>query len=119
MHQKMKTSNLNFNDGFLKCYKDKNQQSDFNAPKNPKKFDDMTFVVELAFEEMSKREKDLTFAETLGRTLSMKVKTRLMEDVTKKCKVVINDMLYDVIYLDFNRKESLMYFYLEEVRKIA
>ena len=39
--QKMKVSNLNLNDGFLRCYRDKKLQSDFNAPKNPKKIDDM------------------------------------------------------------------------------
>ena len=59
MSQKMKVNNLNLNDGFLKCYRDKNQKSDFNAPNNPKKYHDMEFIVELAFEEMSKRDKDL------------------------------------------------------------
>lgn len=117
--QKMKVNNLNLNDGFLKCYRDKKQQSDFNAPKNPKKYADMEFIAELAFEEMSKRDKDLSFAETLDRTLSLKVKTRLLEDVSKKCKVTIGDKLYDVIYIDYSKKDDLMYFYLEEVRKIA
>ena len=36
-----------------RCYRDKKLQSDFNAPKNPKKIDDMEYIVELAFEEMS------------------------------------------------------------------
>ena len=119
MSQKMKVNNLNLNDGFLKCYRDKNQKSDFYAPKNPKKYDDMEFIVELAFEEMSKRDKDLAFAESLDRTLNLKVKTRYMSAVTKKCKVAIDDKLYDAIYIDYSRKDGLMYFYLEEIRKIA
>lgn len=117
--QKMKVSNLNLNDGFLRCYRDKKLQSDFNAPKNPKKIDDMEYIVELAFEEMSKRDKDLSFVESLGRELSLKVKTRLMDGVSKKCKVAIDDRLFDVIYIDYSKKENLMYFYLEEVRRIV
>lgn len=117
--QKMKVSNLNLNDGFLRCYRDKKLQSDFNAPKNPKKIDDMEYIVELAFEEMSKCDKDLSFVESLGRELSLKVKTRLMDGVSKKCKVAIDDRLFDVIYIDYSKKENLMYFYLEEVRRIA
>ena len=79
--QKMKVSNLNLNDGFLR--------------------------------------KDLSFVESLGRELSLKVKTRLMDGVSKKCKVAIDDRLFDVIYIDYSKKENLMYFYLEEVRRIA
>ena len=120
MRKKMKTTNLNLNDGFLQCYRDKSKKSDFNAPKNPKTLEDMEFIIELAFGEMSKRDQDLAFAETLGRNLSLKVKTRLIEEVVdKKCKVVINGCLYDTIKIDYSKQDNLMYFYLEEVRKLA
>ena len=42
-----------------------------------------------------------------------------MDGVSKKCKVAIDDRLFDVIYIDYSKKENLMYFYLEEVRRIA
>lgn len=114
-----KMPNMNLNDGFLKCYRDKKQESDFNAPKNPKTEEDMKFIVELAFEEMSRRDQDMTFAETLGRTLSLKVKTRLLPEIDKKMKVVIEKTMYNVIKIDSDREKNVMFFYLEEVRKLA
>ena len=86
---------------------------------HPKKLSDMTFIVSLAFEEMSKRDQDLEFAEANNRQLSLKLKTPLYEGVNKMHKVVLNGSLYDLIKLDYSKKDEVMYFYLEEVRKIA
>lgn len=115
----MKKKQTLLNDGFIDCYKLKDTKTDFNAPKNAKKLSDMSLIVSLAYEEMSKRDQDLEFAETIGRQLSLKVKTHLYEDVNKSHKVVLNGSLYDIIKLDYSRKENVMYFYLEEIRKIA
>lgn len=116
---KTKTKIPLFNDGFIDCYKTNEMKSDFNAPKNAKKLSDMTFIVSLAFEEMSKRDQDLEFAEANNRQLSLKLKTPLYEGVNKMHKVVLNGSIYDIIKLDYSKKDEVMYFYLEEVRKIA
>lgn len=117
MLKQVKTASLN--DGFIECYKVNDVKSDFNAPKNAKKLSDMTHIVTLAYEEMSKRDQDLEFAETLGRQLSLKLKTHLYDEVNKMHKVVLNGSLYDIIKLDYSKKDRVMYFYLEEVRKFV
>ena len=112
----MKDKFSKYNDGFVRVYREKGRQSDFSAKKNVSTLDDMTFIVRLDFEEMSKREQDLQFAEQNDFTLSMKIKTRYFKDVDNKCKAVIDGYLYDVSYIDKTRTE--MYFYLEGVKAI-
>lgn len=109
----------NLNDGYIACYTVKERQSSFNAPMNASDEADLNFVVSLAYEEMSKRDQDLEFAEANGRNLSIKVKTHLYEAVNKSCKVILGESLYDIIKLDYSRKDGLMYLYLDEVRKIV
>ena len=79
--------------------------------------DDMDFIVRLDYEECSKREQDIEFAEQSGFSLSLKVKTRYMKSVDNKCKAVIDGYLYSVSYVDKTRTE--MYLYLEGVGEIA
>lgn len=105
-----------FNDGFVRVYREKPRPTDFNAKRNVATIDDMVFIARLDFEEKSRREQDLQFAEQNDFNLSLKIKTRLLKDIDNKCKAVIDGTLYDVSYLDKTRTE--MYFYLSEVRKI-
>jgi SPP1 family predicted phage head-tail adaptor len=104
------------NDGMAFVYREKRKQTDFNAKKNVSVLDDMDFVVKLAFEECSKREQDLEFANQNDFTLSMKIRTRYNADADNKCKVVINGYLYDVSYVDKTRTE--MWLYLTGVKKL-
>ena len=112
----MKSEFSRYNDGFVKVYREKERKSDFSAKKNVSGLDDMDFIVRLDFEEMSKREQDLQFAEQNDFTLSMKIKTRFFKGVDNKCKAIIDGYLYDVSYIDKTRTE--MYFYLEGVKAI-
>ena len=105
-----------YNDGVVSIYREKPKKTDFNAKKNVSALDDMDFVVKLAFEESSRREQDIDFAEQMGFSLTLKVRTRYFEKVDNKCKAVINGYLYDVSYVDKTRTE--MWLYLEGVRKI-
>lgn len=105
-----------YNDGVVSIYREKARKTDFNAKQNVSALDDMTFVVKLAFEESAKREQDLSFAEQNGFSLSLKIKTRLVDNVDNKCKAVINGYLYDVSHMDKDRKE--MWLYLEGVKKL-
>ena len=108
-----------FNDGVLFVCRPESDQSSFNAVKNPTKKSDLDRILKLNFDEMSRREQDLQFAESQGRNLTLKVKTRWHGKVTKSHQVLIGDMLYSIIDLDQDRDKSEMYLYLEEVRKLS
>ena len=113
----MRTSN--FNDGYIRVYKEKNKESDFGARKNIKSIDDLEFIVKLAYKECNKRQQDLDFAEARNRYLSLKIKTRFYRDISNYDKVIIKNVLYDIVYFDIVREKQELFFYLEEVRKIA
>ena len=72
--------------------------------------------MKLDYEECSKREQDLEFAEQMGFALSLKIKTRYFKAVDNMCKAVIDGYLYDVSYVDKTRTE--MWLYLEGVRSL-
>ena len=99
----------NYNDGVLSIYKDKGERSNFGAKVNPNALDDLEFVVKLDFAEMSKRESDMEFAESMQFSLDAKVKTRSAPGITNKHKAVIGDTLYDISYLDVTRTEMFLY----------
>lgn len=105
-----------YNDGVVRIYREKERQTDFSAKRNVKSIDDMEFVTKLAFEESSKREQDLNFAEQNGFTLSMKIKTRYVKKVDNKCKAVIDGYLYDITHTDKSKTE--LFIYMEGVRAI-
>lgn len=109
----------NLNDGYIKIYQDKEIESDFSAPVAPKKVSDMEYIATLAYEEMSKRDQDTEFAESIRRKLSLKIKTRLYEKITSSMKAVLNGSIYNILKIDPDKKQELMYLYLEEGRKIA
>ena len=105
----------NFNDGYIRVCKEIPQKTDFGAKKNIKTKDNLEFIVKLAYEECSKRQQDLEFAESSSRTLNLKVKTRYYKNIENNYKVIIENTLYDIIYIDEDRKNRELYFYLEEV----
>lgn len=106
-----------FNDGVVTIYREKDRRSSFAAKENVSVLDDMTFVAKLDYEESSKREQDIEFAQQRGFELSLKIRTRYLPIVDNKCKCIIGDYLYDVSYLDKNRTE--MWLYLQGVKKIV
>ena len=106
-----------YNDGVVRVYRDKAETTDFNARRNAKTVEDLDFVVRLDFEESSRREEDLEFAERSGFSLTLKVRTRLAPGVDNTCKAIVDDYLYDIRYVDKTRTE--MWLYLEGVRSLA
>lgn len=114
----MKSKIRNYNDGFIKVYEETPIKTDFGAKTNIKSRDNLKFIVKLAYQECSKREQDLQFAENNGRSLTIKVKTRLYKGLTSENKMVLNNVLYDIIYIDEDRVNKEMYFYCEKVRVI-
>lgn len=114
----MKSRFSRYNDGMLYVCEQRQQETDFAAVKNARTKNDLKRVLKLAYEERSKREEDLQFAESIGRSLSLKVKTRLNEKVDSTKKIIAGDKLYSIINIDHDKSNREMYLYLEEERTI-
>jgi hypothetical protein len=80
-----------YNDGVVFIYRDTDRRSNFGAKLNVQTLDDMTFIAKLSYAEQSKRQQDMEFAEQMGFSLALKIKTRRINGVDNKCKVVINN----------------------------
>lgn len=106
-----------YNDGVVFIYRDKKNKSNFGAKENVSVLDDMDYIAKLDFEESSKREQDIEFANQNDFSLSLKIKTRLIKGVNNGCKAVIDGYLYDIKYVDKTRIE--MFLYLEGVKQIV
>lgn len=102
-----------YSDGIAKIYKKK------KIERNVKSLDDLEYLGFLCFEEKSKRQQDIEFAEQLGANLKMKIATPDNGDMDSGRNIVIDDVIYAIIYIDRNKQKRELYFYLEEVRKIA
>lgn len=111
-----KTKFSRYNDGVVKIYRPREKRSNFAAKENVSVLDDMDFIAKLDYEESSKREQDMQFAEQNDFSLSLKIRTRCLKSVDNKCKAVINNYLYDVSYVDKNRTE--MWLYMEGVKSL-
>ena len=108
-----------YNDGVIGIYKEKPLRTDFNAKKNARAIDNYDHVTNLWYSEENKRQEDFLFAEAMGKKLTMKVKTPLVEGIENNHKVILNDYVYDIIRIDPDRKKKDLYFYLEGGRELA
>ena len=107
------------NDGWALIYKEKPKKTDFSAKENVKGVSDMEYICRLAYKEKSRRQQDVEFAERQDRSLSLKLECWEDRRIQRNFKVLIKNIIYDVIYVDFSRSEKKMFLYLEEVRKNA
>ena len=62
---------------------------------------------------------DIEFAEQLGNQLTLKIATQDNGNMDSDRNVVIDGIIYSIIHIDRDKKKRELYFYLEEVRKIA
>ena len=108
----------NYNDGYIRVYEEIPVKTDFGAKENVKSKDNLEFIVKLAYEECSKRQQDLEFAESSSRSLTLKIKTRYYKNIENNYKVIIENALYDIIYIDEDKRNRELYFYLEEVMNL-
>lgn len=108
-----------FNQGILYIAEISTQDTDFGAPTNATKISDLKTLVKLDYEEMSKRERDVSFAEASDHTLDLKVKTRYHAAAKAHRQVLINNKLYDIFQVDGSSVTGEMYLYLEEVRELV
>lgn len=105
------------NDGIVRIYKKINKKTDFNARNNVQSYDDMEQIVKLNYQQMSKRNQDIEFAEKMSFNLSMKIRTRKFKNLNSKQYAVIDRFLYEIKYIDEDKTSS--YLYLEGVRELA
>ncbi|RDU22206.1 phage head closure protein [Anaerosacchariphilus polymeriproducens] len=108
-----------YKDGIAHIYKEVMMKTDFRAKTNVKKKADMELIVKLAFDEKSKRQSDVIFAEQMSSTLSLKIVTPFVNGISNSNKVIISDYLYDIFYIDHDKARNELYFYLEGVQPIA
>ena len=104
----------NFLDGFLTVYRDENQLNNFGAKVNNRSLMGLELMLELAYAEMFKRAQDYELAVASNSDLTLKVKTHLVKGILSTDKVVIDNVMYSIVYLDEDRINKVMYFYLEE-----
>lgn len=107
-----------YNSGVLYVCKPSGQKSSFAAVKNQDRSEYLEKVLKLNFDEKSRRDRDMEMAEAQDRYLTLKVRTRLRNEVNSTHKVLIDNTLYSIIYIDPDRKAGDMYLYLEEERKL-
>ncbi|WP_107838391.1 head-tail adaptor protein [Metasolibacillus meyeri] len=103
------------NDGFLQYGKKETERSE-----RGKRIGEIFIPLgKLAFEEMTCRDEDYSFAHSMNSILSLKVRTLYppnLRGISKnKLKVVVNEIEYDVIKVDKNKEKSYLYFLLQEV----
>ena len=108
-----------FNQGILYIAEISTQDTDFGAPTNATKVSDLETLVKLEYEEMSKRERDLEFAQASDHSLDLKVRTRFHSSASTDRQVLIGRTLYDIFQVDGNEFSGEMYLYLEKVRELA
>lgn len=115
MRPKKRTS---MNTGTVQFVKPKNLPTDFNEKKNVRSMADLQLLKTKFYSVEAIRQQDQTFAEQMGRSLTLKIKTVLDSELTPLIKAVIRNTLYDVISVDHDLVNRETYIYLEEVREI-
>lgn len=111
-------NNRCLNDGYVSIYKDPVKRGSFGAKTNVESLKDLEFIVKLAYKEMNQRVQDLELLEMQGKTLSLKIKTHLFPAVESSHKVVLNNVLYDISYIDYDKINREMYLYCEKVKEL-
>lgn len=108
-----------YNDGILEIYKSRGRLTTFSGKVNETQKSDLEFITETFFKEESKRQQDILFANSLERGLNLKVKVPYTNKIKTNYKVIYDNYLYDIIYIDFSKDKRELYIYLEEVRELG
>lgn len=91
--------------------------STFSAKQNPVTLDDIEIITCGVFAYENLREQDIEYAEQMGTTYSLKIRTPKIPGVDADMKAMIYGTLYDVSRVDPSKYE--LYIYLEGGREIA
>lgn len=109
-----------YNDGVVSVYSEKNSlmNTDFNVKTNARTIEDYEFVGSLCYSQVNARIEDFEFAEAIGKRLTMKIKTPLVNWVKQKHKIILDNQVYDIINCDPDIKNRDLYIYLEGGRRL-
>lgn len=107
-----------YKDGVVYIYSENLKETTFNAKKNVKTKDDLTYITKMFYKVESIRHQDFVFAESMDRKLTLKLKTPITNKVNVNHKAVIGTELYDIFELDKDQNNNELYLYLEKVRNI-
>ncbi|KYG90014.1 phage head-tail adapter protein [[Bacillus] sp. KCTC 13219] len=103
------------NDGFIE-YGTKETERSSRGKRIGEKF---VPIGKLAYEEMSCREEDYHFAQSMSTILALKIRTlyppKLRGKSKNKLKIILDGTEYDVIKVDSDKAKSYLYFLLQEV----
>lgn len=109
-----------YRDGYVKFVRHKETAaSSFAAFKNTRSAADYDVIVTLAYDRMNIRERDYEFAESLDKTLNLKIRCPYHADVNSKLQAVIGEMLYDVYQVDPDVNGMKMFVYMQENRRLG
>lgn len=101
-----------YSDGIAEFYKKK------DTKKNVRSLDDLEYLGFLYYDEKTKRQQDIEFAEQLGNHLELKIVTPDDGNMDTNRNVIIEGVIYAIIHIDRDKEKKELYFYLEEVRRI-
>ena len=116
---KMRRAIPAFRDGYVSFVRPlESNISSFGAKKNTRTTEDVCQVVDLAYDEKTKRQQDLEFAYSADKTLDMKICCPYHPDVNTKLQAIIENTLYDVYMVDPDKNNMQMFVYMQENRKL-
>lgn len=108
-----------YNDGVATICRPKEKERDFRAKVNPTSIKDLETKGKLMFSILSARIEDMEYAERIGKKLTLKIKAPNHPGLKKQDNLLIEDVLYDIYYMDMSKDKTELYLYCEEVRKLA
>ena len=115
----LKKKMSSYNDGVVGVYSEKSTlTTDFNAKTNAKTINDYKYIDDLCFKEQSKRQEDFLFAEAMGKKLTWKIKTPLVDWLESNHKIIYEGYAYNIINIDPDRANKDSYIYLERGQRI-
>lgn len=115
MKPKKRTS---MNSGIVQLVEPTKLPTDFNAKRNVRSMADLKLLKTKFYSVETIRQQDQIFAEQMGRSLTLKIKTVLDSDLTSLTKAIIGNTLYTIISVDHDVHNRESYLYLEEERKL-
>ncbi len=110
-----KTKHKEYLDGWVYIY----NRKDNTDNRNIKNLEDLAYINRLAFNEKSARNEDVIFAESIGCSLSKKIKVTEVKFLKEKQFAKINDILFYIYRLDIDKTNKEIYLYLESVRDLS
>lgn len=100
-----------YNDGIIVIKKQVDKEKDFSKKSESKEF---KTLYNLRYKELSKRQQDTEFIDSLGHTLNLKIKVRMIGVPLTGYSAFINGDVYSIVYEDYNKVDKEQFIYLEK-----